>query len=116
MVIHQGDVWWVNLREPVGSEPAYRHPVIVVQCDDFNRTSINTIVCVAVTSNTNLVDKPGNVPLSNEDTGLPEDSVANVSHLFTLDRSVLKERVGTLPSDVLEEVLDGIEMVLGRLE
>ena len=116
MVVHQGDVWWANLREPVGSEPGYRRPIIVVQCDDFNSTAIHTIVCVAITSNLNLVDKPGNVALSNEDTGLPKDSVANVSHLMTLDRIFLLERVGRLHPDVLDEVLDGVELVLGRLK
>ncbi len=114
MVIEQGDVWWVDLPEPEGSEPGYRRPVVVVQCDEFNRSRIRTIVCVALTSNLALADAPGNVLLISQITGLPRDSVANVSQVVTIDRGFLTERVGRLDSALLEEVLDGIEIVLGR--
>lgn len=114
MVIEQGDIWWVELAEPAGSEPGYRRPVIVVQCDDFNRSRIRTIVCVALTSNVALAEAPGNVFLPRSLTGLQRDSVANVSQVITLDRSFLTERVGQLSADLLEGILDGIELVIGR--
>ena len=79
MVIRRGEIWWADLPEPTGSEPGYRRPVMVVQSDDFNRSRIATTVVVAVTSNLNLVQMPGNVLLPKKATGLAKDSVANVS-------------------------------------
>jgi len=112
--MEQGEIWWASLPEPAGSEPGYRRPVVIVQGDAFNRSRIRTIVCVAVTSNLALADAPGNVQMPKDVTGLPRDSVANVSQVITLDRNFLIERAGRLPVDLLEEILDGIELVLGR--
>ena len=112
-MIAQGEVWWADLGEPRGSEPGFRRPVVVVQGDAFNRSRIATVVCVALTSNLRWADAPGNVLLSSRQTGLPKDSVANVSQLVTLDRSALTERVGTLAAKKLELVLAGIDIVLG---
>ena len=114
MVISQGDVWWADLGEPVGSEPGFRRPVIVVQGDSFNRSALRTVVAVPLTSNLRWAAAPGNVRLSARATGLPRDSVANVSQLVALDRSILIERVGRLSSSKLELVLAGIDTVLGR--
>jgi mRNA interferase MazF len=114
MVIEQGDIWWANLPEPEGSEPGYRRPVVIVQSNEFNRSQIRTVVCVAVTSNLKLAEAPGNVRLNSTVTDLPRDSVANVSQVITLDRLFLTERVGQLPLDLLEGILDGVELVLGR--
>ena len=114
MVISQGDVWWADLGEPVGSEPGFRRPVIIVQGDSFNRSALRTVVAVPLTSNLRWAAAPGNVRLSARATGLPRDSVANVSQLVALDRSILIERVGRLSSSKLELVLAGIDTVLGR--
>lgn len=114
MVISQGDVWWADLGEPLGSQPGFRRPVVVVQSDSFNRSYISTVVCVPLTSNLSLADAPGNVLLEIDATGLPKDSVANVSQPVTLDRASLTERAGSLPSAKLELVLYGIDVVLSR--
>jgi mRNA interferase MazF len=114
VVIAQGEVWWADLGEPAGSEPGFRRPVVVVQGDAFNRSSLRTVVCVALTSNLRWGDAPGNVRLSARATGLPKDSVANVPQLVTLDRSALAERVGRLSATNLGLVLTGIDVVLGR--
>jgi mRNA interferase MazF len=114
VVIAQGDVWWAELAEPRGSEPGFRRPVVVVQGDPLNRSRIATIVCVAVTSNLKWASAPGNVLLPAAQAGLPNDSVANVSQIVTLDRSVFSERVGRLPETLLQLVLAGIDVVLGR--
>ena len=114
MVVAQGEVWWADLGDPAGSEPGYRRPVVVVQGDAFNRSSLRTVVCVSVTSNLRWADAPGNVLLAARVTGLPRDSVANVSQLVTLDRALLTERVGKLPPVKLELVLDGVAILLGR--
>lgn len=113
-MIGQGEVWWADLAEPIGSEPGFRRPVVVVQCDAFNRSRIGTIVCVPLTSNLRWADAPGNVLLKADATGLPKDSVANVSQVVAIDRGVLVERVGRVSERTLALVLSGIDVVLGR--
>jgi mRNA interferase MazF len=104
----------VQLPEPRGSEPGFRRPVVVVQGETFNRSSIQTVVCVAVTSNLKWADAPGNVLLDSRATGLRRRSVANVSQVMTLDKGDLTERAGRLPEAKLQLVLAGIDVVLGR--
>jgi mRNA interferase MazF len=114
MVISQGEVWWADLPAPTGSGPGFRRPVVVVQGDVINRSRIATTVCVPLTSNLRWAIAPGNVSLSSRLTGLPKDSVANVSQLVTLDRDLFMERVGMLPRAKVELVLAGIDVILGR--
>ncbi len=114
MSITQGDVWWADLPDASASRPAFRRPVVVIQGDALNRSRIATVVCVALTSNLKWADAPGNVALPPGATGLPKDSVANVSQVVTLDKTDLSERAGKLPKSKLELVLSGIDVVLGR--
>jgi mRNA interferase MazF len=114
VVISQGDVYWAELGEPVGSGPGFRRPVVIVQGDALNRTALATTVCVPLTGNTGWARAPGNVWLSVRDTGLPRDSVANPSQIVALDRELLREHVGKLSKSKLEAVLAGIDIVLGR--
>ena len=114
MVIVQGDVCWADLPDPVGSGPGFRRPVVIVQGDALNRSRIATVVCVPLTSNLGWADAPGNVFLKARMTGLPKDSVANVSQIVSLDRSVLTDRVGHLSRKNVELVMAGIDVVLGR--
>jgi len=114
VVITQGDVWWADLPAPVGSGPGYRRPVVVVQGDGLNLSRLATVVCVPLTSNLRWADAPGNVLLPTASTGLPRDSVANASQIVALDRSVLDERAGGLPPATVEQVLSGVDVVLGR--
>jgi mRNA interferase MazF len=113
-VISQGEVWWATIADPTGSEPGFRRPVIVVQGDAFNRSTIRTVVIVPLTSNIRWADAPGNVRLSSRSTGLPKESVANVSQVVALDNSTLTERVGKVSQAKLALVLAGIDIVLGR--
>jgi len=114
VVICQGEIWWAELPEPTGSGPGFRRPVIVVQGDAINRSRIGTVVCVPLTSNVKWADAPGNVLLLRRLTGLSKDSVANVSQLLTLDKSLLTERVGKLPDAKVDLILSGIDIILGR--
>ncbi len=114
MVISQGEIWWADLPAPTGSGPGYRRPVTVVQGDALNQSRIATVVCVPLTSNLKWALAPGNVSLSARVTGLPKDSVANVSQIISLDKSLLTERVGKLPRSKLESLFSGIDLVLGR--
>lgn len=113
-MISQGDVWWADLPQPTGSGPGFRRPIVVVQGDAFNRSSIRTVVCVPVTSSLRWADSPGNVMLGAPQTGLQRDSAANVSQVTTLDRSALTERVGKVGSSKLDLLLAGLDIVLGR--
>ena len=113
-MIAQGEVWWADLADPAGSEPGFRRPVVVVQGDAFNASTLRTVMCVALTSNLRWADAPGNVLLPARATGLPKPSVANVSQVVTLDRDALTERAGRLSASSLELVLAGIDVVLGR--
>lgn len=113
-MISQGDVWWADLDEPAGSGPGFRRPVVVVQGDVFNRSALRTVVAVSLTSNLRWAQAPGNVRLTARATGLPRDSVANVSQIVTLDKSILTERVGKLPAAKLDLVLAGIDLLLAR--
>ena len=114
VTIAQGDVWCADLPVPRGSAPGFRCPVVVVQGDALNRSNIATVVCVPLTSNVKWASAPGNVLLAASATGLPKESVANVSQLVTLDQSDLTERAGTLTRRKLELVLSGIDVVFGR--
>ena len=112
--VAQGDIWWADLPEPSGSGPGLRRPVVVVQGNALNRSRIATVVCVPLTSNTIWAQAPGNTLLVAKATGLPKDSVANVSQIITLDRSYLTERVGRLAAKPFARILHGIDIVLGR--
>ena len=112
--IAQGEVWWADLTEPTGSGPGFRRPVVVVQGNPLNRSRIATVVCVPLTSNLMWVGAPGNTRLSARATGLPKDSVANVSQIVALDRSLLTERARQLAPRQLAQILHGVDVVLGR--
>lgn len=114
MVIAQGDVCWASLDDPIGSAAGYRRPVVVVQGDLFNASRIATTVVVPLTSNQRLAAAPGNVTLTATSTGLPRDSVANVSQIVSIDRAILTERVGRVSTPQLDRILAGIDLVLGR--
>jgi mRNA interferase MazF len=113
-VISQGEIWWAELLDPTGSGPGFRRPVVVVQGDSFNRSRIATVLCVPLTSNLRWASAPGNVLLEIRLTGLPKDSVANVSQVVALDKSLLTERAGKLSRAKTDLVLAGIDVVLGR--
>lgn len=112
MVINQGDVFWIELGEPSGSAPGYRHPHVVVQNNLFNRSRINTVVVCALTSNLKRADAPGNVLLSPGEANLPKRSVVNVSQIFTVDKSDLVEKIGALSRQRVREILDGVQLLL----
>ena len=114
MVISQGDIWWADLDVPSGSGPGFRRPVVVVQGNSLNRSRIATVVCIPLTSNLRWAKAPGNVMLSARATGLPKDSVANVSQIISLDKALLTEHSGKLSQSKISLVLSGIDVVLGK--
>ena len=113
MVVNRGEVWWAVLDDPVGSEPGYRRPVVIVQSNQFNRSQIRMVVVAVITSNVFLAGAPGNVRLSPKACGLDKESVVNVSQVITLDKSFLTEKAGKLSNIVQQGVDDGLRLVLG---
>jgi mRNA interferase MazF len=108
----RGEIRWASMREPVGSEPGRRRPVLVVSADEFNRSRIRTVLVAAVTGNLRLSEAPGNVLVEAVESGLPGDSVVNVSQLATLDKGYLGERVGSLGTRTMLAVDDGLRVAL----
>ena len=112
MVINQGDIYWVEVDEPSGSEPGYAHPHIVVQNNLYNQSKIRTLIVCVVTSNLKHGELPGNVLLEKGEANLPKASVVNVSQLLTVDKSQLGEYIGTLSRKRVYEILDGINLFI----
>ncbi|KAA0249630.1 type II toxin-antitoxin system PemK/MazF family toxin [Acidobacteria bacterium ACD] len=111
----RGEVWWVDLPDPVASSPGGTHPVVVVQANAFNRSRLATVLAVVLTSNLRLAEMPGNVLVRGKEAGLPRDSVANVTQVITVDRSFLRSRAGRLERRTLDRLDHGLALVLGLL-
>jgi len=112
VVIERGEVWWANLPSPVGSGPGFSRPVLVVQADAFNQSRIQTVIVAAITGNVELGAAPGNVTITARSSGLPKDSVINVSQVLTIDRALLTEYAGSIPIRKMNQVDHGLRLVL----
>jgi mRNA interferase MazF len=110
--MERGDIWWANLPEPAGSSPGHRRPVLIIQSDAFNRSRINTVVVAVITGNLNLAKAPGNTLLSKRSSGLPKDSVVNVSQILTIDKAFLSEHVNSLSKRKMEQIDKGLRLAL----
>lgn len=110
--MQRGDIWWADLPDPVLSAPGFHRPVLLIQADAFTQSRIATIIVIVLSSNLRLAQAPGNVLVRARETGLPKDSVVNVSQIITIDKAVLDEYVGHLPNRLLLEVEQGIRLVL----
>lgn len=111
-MISQGDIYWIELDEPEGSEPGYKHPHVIVQNNLFNSSKIKTVLVCPLTTNLKRATAPGNLLIEKKESSLPKDSVVNVSQVFTVDKSQLDEYIGTLSAKRMAEILDGIRLVL----
>src|SRR6185369_17327190 len=106
MVINQGDIYWIELDEPEGSEPGYKHPHVIVQNNLFNKSNIKTVLVCPLTSNLKRASAPGNVLLDKKESNLPKESVVNVSQVFTVYKTQLGEYVGALSSRRITQILN----------
>ena len=111
MVINQGDIYWIELDEPTGSEPGYSHPHVVVQNNVFNASRINTVIVCALTSNIKRAEAPGNILLEKGEANLSKQSVVLVSQIFTVDKSQLGEFIGTLLERRVKQIIEGIYLM-----
>ena len=110
--VRRGEIWWAELPEPRGSEPGFRRPVLIIQADSFNESPIQTVLVAVITGNLRLGEAPGNVPARAAVTGLPRDSVINVSQILTLDRDFLIEPAGALTPQTRRAVEEGLRLIL----
>jgi mRNA interferase MazF len=111
--MQRGDVCWADLGDPIGSEPGYRRPVLIVQDDEFNGSRLATTIILGVTSNLELRKVPGCVLLKPEETGLPMDSIVNASQIRTIDRRRITEVVGHVDESIMFIVDNALKRVLG---
>ena len=111
-MVRRGQLWWAELPNPIGSEPGFNRPVLVIQADKFNESRINTVIVMAISSNLRLAKAPGNVRLSKVKSGLIKESVVNVSQIITLDKEFLSEEVGKLDRLTMQQIDEGIKLVL----
>jgi mRNA interferase MazF len=109
----RGDVFWADLGDPIGSEPGNRRPVLIVQADEFNGSRLATVIVLGITTNLNLKNVPGCVFLSSTETGLPKDSICNVTQIRTIDRRRIDDHVGQLDDSVMFIVDNALRRVLG---
>lgn len=114
MVVQQGEVYWLNLPKPKGSEPGYRRPCVVVQNNTFNSSRIATTVVCILTSNLRLAKAPGNVLLSEGEANLPKASIVNISQVLTINKSELQatEKIGQLTPQKLNSVISGLRLLI----
>ena len=113
MVIKRGEIWWESLPEPTGSGPGLRRPVVVVSSNEFNKSLIRTCIVAVITSNLRLAEAPGNIFISKKQSGLNKESVINVSQIITVDKSVLTEKVKSLPNKTMIDIEIGLKLSFG---
>jgi mRNA interferase MazF len=112
MMIRRGQIWWADLGVPRGSSPGYQRPVVVIQADKLNKSDIDSVVVVISTTTLRLARMPGNVFVESGVAGLRYDSVINVTQLYTLDKRDLLELWGSLPSEKMEKISNGLAQIL----
>jgi len=110
--VKKGEVWWASLGDPRGSEPGFKRPVIIVSANEFNKSTIKTVIVAVITSNLRLAEAPGNFSVSKKDSGLSKESVVNISQLLTLDKSFLVEKSKKIPELKLIRLNEGLKLVL----
>jgi mRNA interferase MazF len=110
-VIFRGEIWWATMPKPLGSEPGFRRPVLIIQSNRFNRSRLATVIGIVLTTNLTLAELPGNVLVPASETGLENDSVVNITQIVTLDRRMLETRIGKLSDDLLGKVEDGLRLI-----
>ncbi len=110
--MNRNEIGWASLPDAVGSSPDYRRPVLVVQADAFNISNLHTVIVLAITSNLKLANAPGNVFVDAKQSGLPRDSVVNVSQVITIDRSFLSDYVSSLNAKMMQQVEEGMRLTL----
>ena len=109
----RGELWWVDLGIPYGSEPAYKRPVLIIQNDFFNNSKINTTVIVPLTTNFLFAEAPGNIVIYKDESKLSKDSVIVISQIKVIDKSRLIEKISKVNKAIIQEVENNLMFILG---
>ena len=109
----RGEIWWADFGIPFGSEPGFRRPVLIVQDDSYTKSRLNTVIVLPLTTNLLLENAPGNVFIERSETGLRKDSVIVVTQLYAIDKQRFIERVDQIKKTTMDDVEQGIKLVLG---
>ena len=112
MTVKQGDIYWIKLKEPKGSEPGFLRPHVVVQNNVFNASRISTVAVCALTSNLKRAHAPGNVILNKGEGNLKKKSIVNISQLVTVNKSDLSEKIGSLSLEKTKMIVTGIKLLI----
>ena len=112
MVIDQGDIFWINFSPSKGSEPKGMRPALIIQRDSINQSHINTVIAIAITSNLKYANIPGNVRLYKGEANIPKSSVINITQIKTIDKNYLIEKIGKISNEKLNEVKEGLRLIL----
>jgi len=110
--IKQGDIFWIDFGEPKGSAPGYRHPCVVIQNNVFNQSKIASVVVCALTSNLKRVKAPGNVLIRKGEGNITKDSIVNISQIATVDKTDLVEKIGSLSTLKIADIIDGVKLLI----
>ena len=112
MVIRKGSIYWVDFSPGKGSEPIGRRPGLVIQNDILNDSKLNTVIMLAITSTIKFGELPGNVILRKGEANLPKKAVINTTQIKSVDKKSIKEKIGTLSKRRMDDVYDGLKLVL----
>lgn len=112
MTIRKGDIYHIDFPPTQGSGIGFPHYAVVIQSNDFNRSNIDTVIVCELTTVLKRANAAGNVLLVPGEGKLPEHSVVNVSRMTTIDKRELGNKIGTLDHVRMQEVMNGIRLVL----
>jgi len=110
--MRRGEIWWASIGHPSGSGPGYRRPSVIISANSFNATALKTVIVGFLTTATKRASDPGNVRLPARSTGLPRDSVLNVTQIASIDRRTLTEPAGKVPNGLMKEIDAGLRLAL----
>ena len=112
MVIRKGSIYWVDFSPGKGSEPMGRRPGLVVQSDILNDSNLNTVVMLAITSTMKFGELPGNVIIGKGEANLPKKCVINTTQIKSVDKKSIKEKIGSLSKKRMDEVHEGLKLIM----
>jgi len=113
--IKRGEVYFADLRPVIGSEQGGQRPVLIIQNDVGNRYS-PTVIAAAITAKISKAKLPTHVEVSKDDLGLVRDSVILLEQVRTIDKKRLRQRLGKLDSETMEQVNVALLISLGLTE
>ena len=109
----RGELWWVDLGVPFGSESGYKRPVIILQNDFFNKSLIKTTIIIPLSTNMILADAPGNIVITKKESKLNKDSVIILSQVKAIDRVRLIEKISKIDRTIMEKIENNLMFILG---